>query len=206
MVQPTGDFKEYLPYITLGAPDPFIGVGGFIDVETTGLSPSLDEVIELAIILFAFNRKTGQITGIIEDYTGLREPSIPVSQGAFGVHGITNTDLQGKSLDDCKILKMIEEAEFLVAHNANFDKAFVCKIYRQAAAKPWLCTMKGINWYRKGHRLRNLQYLLKAHGINGLTAHRAGSDVNGALKLLTRTGPDGKSYFAELLESKNKAV
>src|SRR6187401_3069365 len=38
-------------------------LAAFIDVETTGLCPRTDEVIEFAVDLFAFNRETGEILG-----------------------------------------------------------------------------------------------------------------------------------------------
>src|SRR4051812_230529 len=43
-------------------------VAVFIDVETTGLSPRFDEVIEFAADLFAFNRQTGEVLGVIDSY------------------------------------------------------------------------------------------------------------------------------------------
>ena len=175
------------------------GIGGFIDVETTGLNPYQDEIIELAIFLFAFNRKTHFIDGIVAQYSGLREPSVPISPGAARVNGITLDEVRGKRLDDERINDLIGRAEFLIAHNATFDRGFVCRIYQSAAVKPWLCSMKGIDWYRKGYSSRSLQNLLKGHGIRPVTAHRADGDVQAALQLLSRNNSEGRCYLAELL-------
>lgn len=193
-----------LPYITALAWEFPVGIGGFIDVETTGLSPRSDEIIELALVLFAYNRDTGEILGIVEEYAGLREPGKPISLGAAAVNGITMEDVRGKVIDDGKVLRMIERAEFLVAHNAAFDKGFVCRMYPSAAGKQWVCSMSGINWYKKGCRSRSLQKLLVTYGITTTQAHRADADVKAALRLIGLTGTDGKCYFAELLAGKDR--
>ncbi len=182
------------------------GVGGFIDVETTGLSPHQDEIIELALILFAFNRETRSIAGIVDEYTGLREPAVPISPGAARVNRITMDEVRGRRLDDKRIEGMIDRAEFLIAHNAPFDRSFVCKAYRSAATKPWFCSMSGINWYRMGCSSRGLQNLLKNHGIRPEKAHRADGDVLAAIQLLTRLNSEGRYYLDELLGTENKVV
>ena len=49
------------------------GLAAFLDTETTGLAED-DEVIELSIALFEFDREAGSFVGSIDRYTGLREP------------------------------------------------------------------------------------------------------------------------------------
>jgi DNA polymerase III subunit epsilon len=201
MVKARGGVGDDFPNLGTQELEGSLGIAGFIDVETTGLNSNFDEVVELAIILFAYERETGHIVGIVEEYVGLREPSKPISPGATRVNGITMDEVRGKVLDDEKIIGMIERAEFLVAHNASFDKGFVCRIYRNAKAKLWICSMRGINWYEKGCNSRGLQNLLLTHGIKVANAHRADADVKAALRLLSLLGPNGKSYLAELLPS-----
>src|SRR5690554_3702534 len=191
--------NRILPYIKGDALDSSCGIGGFIDVETTGLNACRDEIIELAVVLFAYNKQTGRITGIIDEYTGLREPSIPISKAASRVNGLTLQKVRGKCLDMEKIKSMFARAEFLVAHNVLFDKGFVTRLFAAAAQKPWLCSMRGVNWRQKGYGSRSLQNLLQAHAIQVERAHRAEADVKAALALLSRSGPDGRSYFSELL-------
>ncbi len=198
--EPVFFLNKILPYIKEDeALDGAHGLGGFIDVETTGLDACRDEIIELSIVLFAYNRKTGQITGIVDEYTGLREPSVPISKAASRVNGLTLRKVRGRRLDMEKIQSILARAEFLVAHNAAFDKGFVCQLFAEAAQKPWLCSMRGVNWRQKGYASRSLQNLLQAHAIQVERAHRAENDVKAALVLLSCSGPDGRSYFSELL-------
>ena len=175
------------------------GLACFVDVETTGLSPRTEEIIELAICLFAYSKDTGEIGGVVDQYVGLREPGVPISSGAARVHGLRMKDLCGKQLDVARVEAMLHSAEFVVAHNAPFDRGFLARIFPVSSRKLWLCSMSGINWKGKGFPSRGLQNLLRAHGISAGRAHRAEDDVLATLELLAHCGADGKPYFKELI-------
>jgi len=175
------------------------GRAALLDVETTGLSPDTDEILELSITLFAFERNQGRIIGIIDEYTGLREPRRSIPRRVSEIHGITMKDVRGKQLDHERIEQLIGAADFLIAHNAKFDRGFLSKLYPGVASKKWLCSMQGIDWHRKGFSSRSLQNLLFSHQIVVEQAHRADADVKGCLRLLARSNRDGNTYFCELL-------
>ncbi|MGB4669426.1 MAG: exonuclease domain-containing protein [Bacillota bacterium] len=176
------------------------GLAAFVDVETTGLSPQSDEVVEFATALFAFDRTSGRIKGVVDEYVGLRDPGRPIPAKATEVHGIRDHDVRGKRLDDGRILELMSQAEFLVAHNAPFDSGFVERLYPEAADKTWLCSMREIPWIQKGFESRGLQNLLKDHGIQPGRAHRGRYDVRAALQLLSCKDEDGVYYFKHLLD------
>jgi len=175
-------------------------VAGFIDVETTGLNPARDEVVEFAIALFAFRPDSGEIMGIVGKYAGLRDPGRPIPKDASAIHGIRDADVRGKRLDERRIRALLERAEFFVAHNASFDRPFVERLFPEAGAKPWYCSMNGVPWKELGFASRGLQNLLRDHGIRPQRAHRGLDDVEAALLLLARTGSEGKQYFQYVLE------
>ncbi|HWJ03554.1 MAG TPA: exonuclease domain-containing protein [Verrucomicrobiae bacterium] len=177
------------------------GIAGYLDVETTGLSPFDHEVIEFALALFKYNRASGEIIGIVDQYVGLREPERNIPSSATSVHGLTFEDVCGKQLDEVRIEGMFEQAEFLIAHNASFDRGFVTRLFPKAGEKTWLCSMRGVKWRHLGFSSAALQNLLHWHGIKPAQAHRAEADVLCAIKLLSHKRADGTSYFQELLKA-----
>jgi DNA polymerase-3 subunit epsilon len=189
------ELQRYTP-----RPDEQCGIAAFIDVETTGLSTRFDEVVEFAIALFAFDRTTGQIKGIIDEYVGLRDPGRPIPADARRVHRISDSDVEGKRLDGEQILRLIDWAEFLVAHNLSFDRPFVERLYPQAIGKTWLCSKDNVPWRQMGFSSRKLQDLLRDHDIRPETAHRGAHDVRATLQLLSCTDKNGTYYFKHMLD------
>lgn len=189
----------HLPTLKRYAGDDSIGLAGFIDVETTGLNPHTDEIVEFAIVLFAFDRFKSSIVGVVDEYVGLREPSRNIPPQATRIHGITDADVAGQQLDGNKIKQLMQRAEFLVAHNATFDQGFVTRLFPISELKLWLCSMRHVDWYGRGYGSRSLQALLQAHGIQVTHAHRGEVDVKAALTLLAQLDASGTPYFADLL-------
>lgn len=174
-----------------------------IDCETTGLDPHNHELIELAIILFAYEPDSGRIIGIIDEYVGQREPYRSIPRDATQVHGLTKAKLKGKVLDTARIESIAARATCYVSHNASFDKGFAC---RYLPPKRWLCSLNGIDWAAHGCGRRGLQILLAKHGIKPADAHRAGSDARALLELLALTSGDGVTYLYELLAGRRSVA
>jgi len=170
-----------------------------IDVETTGLSPQLDEVVEFAIVLFSFDPVTGRVIGELEAYSGLRDPGRPIPPGASAKHGIRDEDVRGQRLDEERIRSILRRAHYLIAHNAAFDRGFVERLFPESRQMLWLCSMDGIAWRQKGFLSKGLQSLLAAHKIAPGDAHRALDDARATVRLLATEKPEGGTYLAELL-------
>lgn len=177
--------------------DPRWRIAACIDCETTGLDHSRHELIELAILLFAFDTDTGAIIGIIDEYAGQREPDGSIPRAATKVHGLTKAMLKGKALDLDKARSLAQRAEFYIAHNAEFDRGFAGPYL---PAKHWLCSLKGIDWASYECRRKGLQALLEHHRIRTEDSHRALADVHALLRLLATTNTDGQTYLKTLLE------
>lgn len=179
----------------------FHGIGAIVDVETTGLN-DIDEVIELAIILFRFSKRSGKIFEITDEYHGLREPTADIDDGAFKLHGLTIDNLKGKNLDKEHIIKLFEKSDLIIAHNANFDRKFLTRLFPMVYWKQWYCTMNGIPWINKGITTKKLYDILKNHNIKIEKEHSAVSDVKAIFFLLSIIDNNtGENYLLELIRS-----
>ncbi len=204
----SSEIEEYqdieIPILQEAPEGPEYGIAGYIDVETTGLNEKKDQIIEFAISLLCFEKNTFNIVGIVDSYSGLREPTIPIPPEASKVNGIYMHDVRGKDLDYGRINELLDKAEFFISHNADFDRKFVRVLFPSVDDKEWLCSMNGIDWRSKGFCSKGLQNLLAMHGICPSSAHRASGDVESAIKLLTCSSENGNSYFSELVKGKIK--
>jgi DNA polymerase-3 subunit epsilon len=90
------------------------------DLETTGLYPDKDHIVEIGAV--KFDRR-----GIIGRFSTLIDPGIPMPPDTTRINGITDGMLQGMpTLDEVLLdfLRFIQHTA-LIAHNANFDGSFV---------------------------------------------------------------------------------
>lgn len=177
------------------------GTAAIVDLQTTGIYPDTGQIIELAIVLFAFDRRARRITGIIDEYVGLRDPTTGIRREMRDVHGITKDMVRGKSLDEDKIATILARAEFLIAHDAAWDYGFLREMFDVVDSKKWLCSKSGIGWARRGFKSNELGSLLEATGQTAPEAHRSGPEARGLFTLLGQSAKGGRPYLAELLES-----
>lgn len=179
--------------------------GLLLDTETTGLGPTKDEVIELAVKLFSYRSDTGEILDILEEESFLREPLSTTARRnynqAFRVHGIPFDDVRGKSFLDGKIKTYFHRAEAVFAHNASFDRSFLFHMYPEVNDLKWYCTMRNVPWKQYGFPNGKLLTLLQAHEITNYQTHRAMDDITYLMELMKRVSPKGNLYLHEVLEN-----
>src|SRR5258707_37858 len=63
-------------------------IGLILDVETTGLDPTRDEIIELAMVKFEYGLD-GAVFRVTDQFSRLREPSVPIPIEITKLTGIT---------------------------------------------------------------------------------------------------------------------
>jgi DNA polymerase-3 subunit epsilon len=162
-----------------------------LDTETTGLYPSSDRIIEIAVILVAAEPGTGRVVRELGRYAALQDPGFPIPWGAFAVHGISDAMVKGHAIDAGAVRALLEQAELVVAHNAGFDKGFVTQVLPEAPQLPWACSCRGVPWRTHFPVLNaKLQDLARHFRIQGGTAHRALGDVETTLALLATELPE----------------
>ena len=95
------------------------------DVETTGLSPMNDKIIEVAAVLF----ENGEIT---QSYTSLVNPEVFVPYSATAINHITNEMVQNAPKENIVFAELVEflgdalkQQTAICAHNASFDMNFL---------------------------------------------------------------------------------
>lgn len=176
-------------------------LAAMVDVETTGPSCTRDRIVGFAGVLFAFDPESGRILAIVDEYATLNEPEAPISRRATDVHGIHEGMVKGHHLDPRRVDHLLADAEFVVAHNAEFDFGFVSLVSSEAGLKPWRCSINGVSWANEGHGPANLQNPLESYGINPRTSHRALDDVLRTLELLNRPDSSGQPFLKQLVNS-----
>ena len=75
----------------------------FLDLETTGLDPDNDEIIELAMVPFRYSN-VGRIFEVLDPFNELREPrSGPIPPEITKITGITNEMVKGHQISATEV-------------------------------------------------------------------------------------------------------
>lgn len=177
-----------------------------VDVETTGLSTENDDVMQLAMLAFDYEIETGRILTVHKDevFEGLREPAVPVSDEASLITGITNEMVTGKSIDPDHVAAVVEGADLVIAHNAEFDRPMVERHWECFREKPWGCSLKAVDWLHEGFSAGKLDYLGIQFGWF-YDGHEAMADCEACLALLAQMLPgSGKRVMSVVREDASK--
>ena len=164
-------------------------VGVIADVETTGLDHAKDEVIELGMVAFTYDA-SGKLLRVLDTFSELRQPSSPIPAEITRLTGITDNMVAGKVIDVDAVVRFIDGASIVIAHNAKFDRPF-CEGFAEAFSfLPWACSLSEIDWSGLGFESAKLGYLLNQLSWfhNG---HRASDDCHALLEVLAAELPGG---------------
>lgn len=176
------------------------GLGLVVDVETTGLDPIRDEIIELAMTPFSY-ATDGTILSIGESFHGLREPSIPILPRIAEITGITDEIVAGHEIDPEDVARFVAPASLVIAHNAAFDRRFLERFSDVFSTKPWACSFTQIDWASEGFECAKLAYLVQASGFF-YDRHRAENDCLATIELLANPLPrSGVTGLHRLLDA-----
>jgi DNA polymerase-3 subunit epsilon len=180
-----------------GAP---IRLGLYVDTETTGLDPTVDEVIEVAAIPFTYS-VDGRVLVVGEPFSSFSQPSRPISAEVARITGITNEMVEGRVLDIKGLETALSSASLIIAHNAAFDRPFLERLTPIAATKPWACSLSEVDWRDEGFTGSQLGYIAAEFRLF-FEAHRAVVDCLVGIEILSRPLPkSGETALARLLAS-----
>ena len=174
-------------------------VGVVVDVETTGVDPSTAKIIEFAARMF-WATSAGEIVAVGPLRSWLEYPGCDLPPEIVRLTGISDKDLAFERIDDAEAGKMLSGADFIVAHNASFDRQFVERRFPDRAGLAWACSCRDIDWAAHGFDGRGLGWLLAQSGLFH-DGHRAGADVDATIALLRHCLPNGRTVLAEVLDT-----
>lgn len=176
--------------------------GIYLDTETTGLSYQSDQVIQICMLPFIYAQDpvsgSHTIIGVYLPYVGFQEPSEPLTQEIIDLTGITMEMLEGQSLDIEKMEVLLQKADFVVAHNAAFDRPFTHDISPLFAQKKWACSMSNVAWRELGFESLKLTHLAADLGFY-FEPHQADKDCLAGLAVLAQIDKAGESYFQKMI-------
>ena len=176
-----------------------------LDTETTGLDFEKDEIIEIAIRKWIYHKKDHYLIKPIEEYSALNEPvNNEISEAITEITGITKADVLGKKIDWSVVARLIHESDFVLAHNAGFDRPMieaVPAVSEISSSKIWACSLAQVDWAKKGFLSSKQELLSIFHGFH-YAGHRALTDIDALANILLKG-----DYLQEiLLNAKTKQV
>jgi len=187
-----------------------------VDLETTGLNPETDEIIEIG----AIKLEGGEIKDI---FNKLIKPEKPVTQNITDLTGINDEMLHGELPIKPVISKFKDFIgdSILVAHNADFDISFLKKNFNKWLGielnNPVICTLLISRDILPGLENHKLHTIAKYFHIEAANRHRAIGDAELTYqiwiklidklkdkKVLTRN--ELESYMSSLINGTSKAA
>jgi len=174
----------------------------FIDVETTGIDIETDEVIELAILPFDYDPRTGVVLRVAPEdgLLSFREPGIPIPEESQAIHGIRNEDVKGAAIEPKAVEDALASVQLAIAHNAAFDRPMLERIFPIFETKAWACSLADIDWRAAGMGAGKLDYLLMRFGWF-FDGHRAQGDAEAGVFLPAQPLPNTeRTVLAALLD------
>jgi len=154
------------------------------DVETTGMSPVNDRIVEIAAIRV-------DADGFHSRFHSLINPGIRIPEGVIRIHRITN-EMVEKSLSFQSVgkdfMSFVQDST-LVAHNGRFDLSFLQESLSRNGIALWngrtMDSIAIIKHAYPGLSSYSLQYLQRhfSLGTGDGQAHRAFTDVEWTLEI-----------------------
>lgn len=151
-----------------------------LDTETTGLDPQMNQVIEVAVILYSLEHATA-----LEAFTCLIRAD---GNEAEAVNRIPAAALVTAREADAvweRVGALARFADAFVAHRAEFDRSFTPEAVRDAL--PWVCSKSDLAWPKQTRPEPSLVALALEHDLGVAYAHRALADCDLIARLFTRS-------------------
>lgn len=183
-----------------GTPEGKLYKALILDVEATGPNTATDKMIEVGGVLVEYDSTTGFIYRVLDTVSELEDPEMPISEGAFKVHGITQEMVAGKKFSD-KTVELATQSNVVVCHNSDYDRKMLEKRFPVFETKPFACSLRNVAWLDEGFMGAKLEYILYSLGKH-YEGHRAINDCYALIEALNCTLPvSNKGAFLAMMEN-----
>jgi len=148
-----------------------------LDCESTGLEPTEDRIVEIAVAKFSLSE-------IFEQYESLIDPGCPIPQTSQEIHKISQEMIEGKpKIKEVlpQLLQMIK-GHIIIGHGIGFDLALIAaeakrnQIPCTILEAPFIDTLRLARLYGESP-INSLDKLRQHFNIEPQGVHRAMSDV-----------------------------
>lgn len=158
------------------------------DLETTGLDPVKDKIIEIGAVKIVDGE-------IINYYSTLVDPKVPIPPQASNINHIYDEDVKQSPYIEDILDSFLEYCDdcILVAHNATFDISFMRNACRENCKNfdnPYFDTLELSKKAKPMQKNFNLKIMCSVYGIINQTAHRAYSDAQATAELFIKLAKD----------------
>lgn len=152
------------------------------DLETTGLDPKADRIIEVGAIKLERLRP-------VAEFSSLVSTSVELTDDIVRLTGITSVMLQGQPSIDQVLPQFLDfiEGSILVAHNAEFDVSMIRAACSRAGIDldwPCFCTLKMARELLPDLENKKLDTLAAFYGLSFEARHRAIGDIKVTMGVL----------------------
>lgn len=152
-----------------------------VDVETTGVFPTRDRIVEIAIVNLIGHSL------VDDEYVTLVNPKRDV--GATSIHGIESSHLlDAPTFSEIAgdIMARLQ-GRVMVGHNARFDESFLAEEFARVGARiegvEYLCTLQMAYLLEPGGSSRRLAACCARAGLSAFESHSALGDARSTARL-----------------------
>ena len=205
----SGNIREFKGNSIISLPDEFV----IIDIETTGLCPQWDDIIELSAIKYNKEfEELGRFTELVQPPCDDQESGEFVSDFIAYLTGITNEMLKDAKTIDVVLPKYLDfiGSSFVVGYNVNFDVNFIYDnaewIELDHFSNDFMDVMRLARKIHKDMKHHRLQDMAELYNVDYGNAHRSLADCIITKEVLTNLLVDGTQLFGsfeEIIKSSN---
>jgi DNA polymerase-3 subunit epsilon len=171
-----------LPAVSIPAFAPRLA---FVDVETTGSSPTRERVTEIGVVRVDIDGASTRV----DEWSTLVNPGMPIPPEIVWLTGITNDMVRAAPPFEAVAQDLLDHLDgaVFVAHNARFDYGFLRAEFARAGLAfhaRTLCTVRLSRALYPDRTPHSLDALIERFGLGGEARHRALGDARVLWRLL----------------------